>query len=102
MSERARIFVVTGNDVVAFALAGGSELLLRGVGARCVAVDPRDPQRVYVGTPDAGVYASEDGGATWRQDEHGLADRHVMSVARRDPAHPRRRRELVAVTDSPP
>jgi photosystem II stability/assembly factor-like uncharacterized protein len=82
MSERARIFAVTGHDVVAFALAAGeSEAVLGDVGARCVAVDPRDPDRVYVGTFDSGVYASEDGGATWRQDEQGLADRRVMSVA---------------------
>src|SRR5438128_5633848 len=82
MSERARIFAVTGNDVVAFTLAAGeSEVVMGDVGARCVAVDPRDPDRVYVGTFDGGVYASEDGGATWRQDEQGLADRRVMSVA---------------------
>src|SRR5207244_6679360 len=82
MSERARIFAVTRNDVVAFTLvADESEVVIGDVGARCVAVDPRDPDRVYVGTFDRGVYASEDGGATWRQDEQGLADRRVMSVA---------------------
>jgi len=82
MSERARIFAVTGSDVVAFTLAAGeSEVVMGDVGARCVAVDPRDPDRVYVGTFDGGVHASEDGGATWRRDEHGLADRRVMSVA---------------------
>jgi len=82
MSERARIFTVTGNDVVTLTLAAGEpEVLLRGAGARCVAIDPRDPDRVYVGTFDRGVYASEDSGATWRQDEQGLADRRVMSVA---------------------
>jgi len=81
VSERPRIFAVTGDDVVAFALAAGeSDVVLRGVGARNVAVDPRDPDRAYVGTVD-GVFASDDGGATWRQDEQGLADRLVMSVA---------------------
>jgi photosystem II stability/assembly factor-like uncharacterized protein len=82
MSERARIFAVTGNDVVGCTLAaGGSAVVLAGVGARCVAVDPRDPDRVYVGAFDSGIYASDDGGVTWRQDERGLADRRVMSVA---------------------
>jgi photosystem II stability/assembly factor-like uncharacterized protein len=81
-SERARIFAVTGNDVVRSTLAAeDSDVVLRGVGPRCVAVDPRDPDRIYVGTVDAGVYASDDGGATWRQDEQGLPDRHVTSVA---------------------
>jgi photosystem II stability/assembly factor-like uncharacterized protein len=82
VSERTRIFAVTGDDVARFALeAGEPELVLRGIGARCVAVDPRDPERVYVGTFDDGLYATDDGGSTWRQDERGLADRRVMSVA---------------------
>ena len=82
MFDRARIFAVTGSDVVAFTLpAGEPEVLLGGVGAHCVAVDPRDPDRVYVGTFDGGLFGSENGGATWRQDEQGLADRRVMSVA---------------------
>jgi len=82
MSERARIFAVTGKDVVASTpAAGDAEVVLGGVGANCLAVDPRDPDRIYVGTFDAGMYMSDDNGATWRQDEHGLADRRVMSVA---------------------
>ena len=86
MSERSRIFAVTGEDVVGFTLedtAAGSdaESLLRGIGARCVAGDPHDPDRVYVGTLDNGLYASEDGGGTWRKDEQGLDDQHVLSVA---------------------
>ncbi|HEY4427812.1 MAG TPA: hypothetical protein VGN08_06380 [Solirubrobacteraceae bacterium] len=82
MAERVRVFAVTGDDVVAFSLAAReSDVVLGGVGARCVAVDPRDPDRVYVGTFDGGVHTTEDGGATWRQDEQGLSDRRVMSVA---------------------
>jgi photosystem II stability/assembly factor-like uncharacterized protein len=82
VSERARIFAVTGDDVARFTLvAGEPELVLRGVGARCVAVDPRDPDRVYVGTVDGGVYGSDDGGSTWHHDERGLDDRRVMSIA---------------------
>ena len=82
MSESTRIFAVTGSEVRAFTLgAGDSELVLGDVGAGRVAVDPHDPDRVYVGTLDAGVYASDDGGTAWRQDEQGLADRRVMSLA---------------------
>jgi photosystem II stability/assembly factor-like uncharacterized protein len=86
-AETTRVFVVTGEDVARFAVGSASaEVVLRGVGAWCVAVDPRDPDRVYVGTFDRGVYASDDGGATWRADERGLSDRRVMSLAV-SPAH---------------
>jgi photosystem II stability/assembly factor-like uncharacterized protein len=81
MAEQLRIFAVTGDDVVRFTLDGDTETLLEGIGAQCVAVDPRDPDRIYVGTFDDGLYATEDGGATWRQAERGLEDRRVMSVA---------------------
>ena len=85
MSERSRVLAVTGDDVVRFTLADAKALdpesLLPGVGPRCIAVDPRDPDRVYVGTLDSGLYASQDGGVTWRQDEDGLDDHRVLSVA---------------------
>jgi photosystem II stability/assembly factor-like uncharacterized protein len=82
MSTHDRIFTVTDTGVVAFELAGGDpEGVLAGVDARCVAVDPHDPDRVYVGTFDNGVYTSRDGGASWHQDELGLEDRRVMSLA---------------------
>ena len=85
MPERVRVFAVTGDDVMGFTLDGvrahESESLLDGVGARCVAVDPGNPGRVYVGTFDNGLYGSEDGGLTWREDEEGLDDRRVLSTA---------------------
>ncbi|HEY3725942.1 MAG TPA: hypothetical protein VGL51_02135 [Solirubrobacteraceae bacterium] len=85
MGERCRVFALTGEDVVRFELEGlrptAAESVLGGVGAQCVAIDPHDPDRVYVGTPDSGLYASDDGGLGWRNDGAGLADRRVMSVA---------------------
>lgn len=82
MTGNGRIFAVTGRDTARFTVgAADAEVVLPGVGAHCVAVDPHDPDRVYVGTFDDGAYASDDGGATWHQDELGLADRRVMSVA---------------------
>lgn len=82
MVEQIRVLAVTGNDVVAFTVpAGDPAVLLRGVGARCIAVDPPFSGRVYVGTFDRGLYASDDGGRSWRQDERGLTDRRVTSVA---------------------
>jgi photosystem II stability/assembly factor-like uncharacterized protein len=81
LNHMSSVFLVTGEDVLGLTLGGEPEPLLSAVGARCVAVDPRDPQRVYVGTFDRGLYASDDGGASWRQDERGLEERRVMSVA---------------------
>jgi photosystem II stability/assembly factor-like uncharacterized protein len=85
MVEHLRAFIVTGDDVLGLTIAGARALepepLLQGVGARCIALDPRDPHRLYVGTLGAGVFASADGGVTWHQDQHGLDDRRVMAVA---------------------
>jgi photosystem II stability/assembly factor-like uncharacterized protein len=79
------VFAVTGEDVVRFALNGEThgevESLLSGAGARCVAVDPRHSDRIYVGTLDNGLYASDDGGIGWRAADQGLEDRRVLSVA---------------------
>jgi len=79
------ILAATGDDLVRLSLGGSAatdlETVLSGVGARCVAVDPRDPLRVYVGTFDRGVYASDDGGSNWRTDAPGLEDQRVLSLA---------------------
>jgi photosystem II stability/assembly factor-like uncharacterized protein len=85
MPDRLRIIAVTGDDVVRFTLSGreaiGAETVLHGVGAQCVAVDPHDPDRIYVGSFDRGLYVSRDGGATWDDSGEGLLDQRVMSVA---------------------
>jgi hypothetical protein len=77
MAERAGIFAVTGDDVVRSTLDGTKAdeptVLLSGIGARCIAVDPRDPRRIYVGTLDNGLYATDDGGISWREADKGLA-----------------------------
>ncbi len=85
MPERSRIFVVTGDEVVRFTLTGrrahDAETVLAVAAPRCVAVDPRDPNRAYVGTFDDGLYATDDGGETWHDAWRGVADRRVTSVA---------------------
>ena len=48
-------------------------------GAQCLAVDPSDPDVVYVGLAAGGVRKTTDGGETWS--ECGLADEQVFSVA---------------------
>ena len=58
---------------------GRSRVGLSGSGAQCVAVDPRDPERVYVGARGGGVFRSSDGGQTW--DEAVRPPQDVFSVA---------------------
>lgn len=85
MPESARMFVVTGREVVRLTLSGGrahgARTVLTVPAPRCVAVDPHDPERVYVGTFDDGLYATADGGETWRESWEGIADRRVSAVA---------------------
>jgi photosystem II stability/assembly factor-like uncharacterized protein len=85
MSDRARIFVVTGDEVVRLTLTGtrahDAQTVLTVTAPQCVAVDPRDPHRVYVGTFDDGLYTTDDGGETWRQAWEGIADARVMAVS---------------------
>ena len=84
-TDKTAVLGVTGDDVVRLELNGGrparARALISGIGAQRLAIDPRDPARIYVGSFDDGLYASRDGGRTWRNDGQGLADRRVMSVA---------------------
>ena len=85
MPERTRVFVATGEEVVRFMLTGtrahGERSVLMVPAPRCVAVDPNDPDRVYVGTFDDGLYATADGGETWREAWDGIGDRRVLAVS---------------------
>jgi photosystem II stability/assembly factor-like uncharacterized protein len=78
---RARVYAATGDAFAAIPLdaPGGARLSLEGSGARCLAVDPRDADRVYVGTFDDGVRVTDDGGDTWRKAP--LDDPRVLSLA---------------------
>ncbi len=68
MDSPARIFAVTGDAVARFRLDDPKpEFALDGYQVRCIAIDPRDPERVYVGTMDNGLWFSSDGGAGWRE-----------------------------------
>ena len=85
MSERARIFVVTGDEVVRLTLTGTRardvETVLTVAGAAVRCRRSARPDRVYVGTFDDGLYATDDGGETWRAAWEGVADRRVLAVS---------------------
>jgi len=85
MPERTRVFVVTGDEVLRLTLedsrAGEVRTVLDATAPRCIAVDPHDPNRVYVGTFDDGLYASDDGGERWREAWDGVSERRVLAVS---------------------
>ena len=64
----------------------------RGYGDRAphigtIAVDSREPDRLYAGVKIGGAYRSDDRGATWRSINDGLYDEiRVLAVDPRDPA----------------
>ena len=54
---------------------------LHDVHPQCLAVDPFQPQRLYCGTFDNGLWRSDDAGESWQQVGAGIAHQRVMSVA---------------------
>lgn len=46
-----------------------------------IAADPKDPRRVYIGTHEAGVLKSVDGGRTWKEAGSGLGGPDVHGLA---------------------
>ena len=67
-------------SAVAIVENGRTELTLEERGARCLAVDPNDPNTVYVGTSDEGLFRSSDGGRSWDR-LSGVAHPRVTAVA---------------------
>lgn len=60
----SRIYAA-GSGAFARIEAGEVELSLEGMGARSLAVAPNDPDTIYVGTSDEGIFKSGDGGENW-------------------------------------
>ncbi len=69
-----------GERAVAVVENGGVELTLEGRGARCLAVEPEDPETLYAGTSDEGLFKSEDGGKSWER-LSGIGHPRVTAVA---------------------
>lgn len=75
----ARLYAAA-DSAVAIVENGGVELTLEERGARCLGVDPEDPNVVYVGTSDEGLFKSSDGGRSWDR-LAGVAHPRVTAVA---------------------
>ena len=70
--------VATGGALVRVA-EPDVETLLERPGLQCVAVDPRRPGRIAAGCRGAGLWTTDDAGATWSDAE--LPGEDVFSVA---------------------
>lgn len=79
------LFAATGDAVVRLTSPDGQTFTtttsLAGSGAQCLAVDPHNPQRVYAGTFDQGVYRTLDSGAHWERVGAELPHQRVLAVA---------------------
>src|SRR5437763_5817205 len=74
------ILAATEREVVVIDVGRGTSESAQGVGDRptCLAASPLVPGRAWCGTHHAGVFRSDDGGASWRP--VGLVGRLIMSV----------------------
>ena len=86
MAERStpttRLYATTGTAAVRLDETPGGwsvEFSLSGTGAQCLALDPSDPNIVYVGLAAGGVRRTTDGARSWT--ESGLAQEQVFSLA---------------------
>jgi len=78
----ARLYATTGDGLARLDEEGEAwavELALSGSGAQCLAVDPADPDTVFVGLREGGMRRSVDGGRTWIDCE--LPEPAVFSLA---------------------
>ena len=78
----ARLYATTGDGLARLDEEGEAwavELALSGSGAQCLAVDPADPDTVFVGLREDGVRRSVDAGRSWIDFE--LPEPGVFSLA---------------------
>ncbi len=92
MTNRVFISTTGGSLVRACRSESGTfevQMVLSGVGVRCLAADPLDGQRVYAGTLDGAILRSDDRGRTWKRLHDsagasaaaGLAGQPVMAIS---------------------
>jgi len=63
-------------------LSTGSNGLMKDIAISAVAIDPKNPNVIYVGTDFHGVYKSEDAGASWKAISSSVTEMtNVLSLA---------------------
>lgn len=80
-----RLFVATGDAIARIDFNGNDQpaitIFMEGSGAQCVAVDPENPDRVFAGTFDHGIYRSMDAGETWTSVGTDIPHKRTPSIA---------------------
>lgn len=76
----SRVYAVGAGAFARIEDDGEVALSLEGMGARTVATDPEDPDTIYVGTSDEGVFKSGDGGRSWDR-LSGVAHPRITALA---------------------
>lgn len=80
-----RLFVATGDAIARIDFNDDNQptitMSLEESGAQSVAVDPTNPDRIFAGTFDHGVFRSLDGGATWTDVGEGIPHKRTPSIA---------------------
>ncbi|MFQ5997154.1 MAG: hypothetical protein ACE5LA_06000, partial [Dehalococcoidales bacterium] len=61
---------------------------LRSRFVRSLAIDPQDPEVIYLGTGDGELYRSEDGGKNWKWSSAGMNPGESITAIAVDPAQP--------------
>jgi len=77
-----RLYAATGDGLARLDESRGgwtAELSLEGMGAQCIALDPRDADTLYAGLRGGGVMRTTDGARTWA--DCGLPVDDVFSVS---------------------
>ncbi|MBI1922345.1 MAG: hypothetical protein HYS23_14815, partial [Geobacter sp.] len=77
------VYVATGDGLYE-SIDGGAtwnRLVLASQSINSIAIDPQQPNTLYAGTSDAGIFKSSDGGNAWTQINNGLGSLNVLSIA---------------------
>jgi len=85
-SQRLFMISIGGGGDASYSRDGGQNwTLMRDeqgqMSARSLALDPANPDTLYLGTEGYGVYKSSDGGQTWAAANRGMLDYHITALA---------------------